>query len=121
MQNRLLKILYRLDCLTPTIDLHRNLSLLTIKDIFILQVAKFVFKQRNNILPSSFHGYFSTNTQVHIHNTRLSCKLHMKWPNSTQGAKTIKSTGVTIFNKLPTHIINCTSLNEFKGRAKKHL
>ncbi len=30
-----------------------------------------------------------------------------------QGAKTIKSTGVTIFNKLPTHIINCTSLNGF--------
>ncbi len=110
-----------MDWLTSTLDLHRNLSLLTIKDICILQVAKFVFKQRNNILPSTFQGYFSTNAQVHTHNIRLSCKLHVKRPNSTQGAKTIKSTGVTIFNKLPTHVINCTSLNGFKSRTKKHL
>ncbi len=92
---------------------------LPIDHVFI--VAKYVFKQTNKNLPSTFQGYFSTNTQVHTHNTRLSYKLHVKRPNSTQGVKTIKSTGVTIFNKLPTRIINCTSLNRFKRRTKKHL
>ncbi len=34
MQNRLLKVLYLLDWFTTTMDLHRNLSFLTIKNIF---------------------------------------------------------------------------------------
>ncbi len=119
MQNHLLKILYQLDWLNPTKDLHGKLSLLTIKDFF-LQVSKFVFKQRNNILPPIFQVFFSTNTQVHTHNTRLSCKLHVNRPSSTQRVKTIKYTGVAIFNKLPTYIINCTSLKGFKSITKKH-
>ncbi len=65
MQNRQLKVPYQLDWLTPTMDLHWHLSLLTIKDSYVLQVAKFVFKQRHDILPQTFQGCFSC-LSVHI-------------------------------------------------------
>jgi hypothetical protein len=121
MQNRLLKTLYRLDWLTPTVDLHRDLSLLTVKDIFKLHVAKFVFKQKNGSLPSTFNTYFSTNAQVHRHSTRQVNSLHVIRPNTTQGAKTIKIMGVNIYNNLPAYITDSPSIKAFKRRIRKHL
>ncbi len=70
MQNHMIKVLYNLDWLTPTNNLHRDLSILTVKDIFKLQVAKFMYKQTGNGLPSIFIMYYTTNAKVHRYRTR---------------------------------------------------
>ena len=121
MQNCTIKILYNLDWLTPTNQLHRDLSLLTIKDIFKLQVAKFVYKQRGNSLPSIFRKYYSTHAQVRGHRTRQTDRLHVHNPRTTHGVKYIKVIGINVFNNLPMYITNSPSLNSFKRRVKKHL
>ncbi len=69
MQNRTIKVQYNLDWLTPTNNLHRDLSILTVKDIFKLQVIKFVYKQTGNCLPSIFIMYYTTNPLVHRYRT----------------------------------------------------
>ncbi len=70
MQNRFIKVLYNLDWLTPTNNLHRDLSILTVKDIFKLQVEKYVYKQTGNCFPSIFIKYYTTNAQVHRYRNR---------------------------------------------------
>ncbi len=61
MQNCTIKLLYNLDWLTPTNNLHQDLSILTVKDIFKLQVAQYVSKQTGNCLPSIFMKYLLYN------------------------------------------------------------
>ena len=120
MQNRLLKILYQMDWLTPTYTLHKNLFLLTIKDIFKLQVAKFVYKQRSGSLPATFHNYYTTNSKIHRYRTRQSDLLHTNRHISSQGGKTIKYIGIKTYNSLPACITDSPNLKIFKSRVRKH-
>jgi hypothetical protein len=113
--------LYKLDWYTPTSNLHRDLSILTIKDVFKLQIAKFVYQHKNGSLPAIFQNYFSTNAQVHRYRTRQANLMHANRPRTSHGAKTIKISGVNIFNGLPRCIIDSPSLNSFKTRVKHHL
>lgn len=120
MQNRILKMLYKLDWYTHTNDMHRNLSLLKVKDIFHLQVVKFVYKQKNNLLPPTFKHYFITNAQVHHHQTRQAGNIHASRPRTGIGAKCMKVSGMKIYNALPNHLLQCHSLHSFKGKASHH-
>ncbi len=120
MQNCTIKELYNLD-LSPTNNLHSDLSILTIKDIFKLQVAQFVFKQTGNCLPSIFIKYYTTNAQVHRYRTRQVDRLHVPISRTTHAVKSIKVTGVKVFNSLPLYIMNRLSINSCKLRVRKHL
>ena len=51
--------------------LYKNLFLLKLKDIYKLQLAKFMFKLHNNCLPKVFYDSLITLESVHEHNTRL--------------------------------------------------
>ncbi len=121
MQNRTIKVLYNLDRLTPTNNLHMDLSILIVKDIFKLQVTKFVYKQTGNCLPSIFIKYLTTNAQVHRCRTRQVDRLHVPISRTTHGVKSIKVTGVNVFNRWPLYTTNSLSINSFKLRVRKHL
>ncbi len=121
MQNCTVKSLYNLDWFTPTAILHRNLTLLTVKDMFMLQLAKFVHKQRNESLPQVFNNYYTINSQVYRYSTRQSNLLHSKKHKSANLAKTLKVAGTKLYNSLPWYITDSPSLNTFKNRLQKHL
>ena len=75
LQNRILKILFNKDWFTPTPDLHRELGLLQVKDIFFQSILNFVYKQKNGLLPEIFDDYFKTRNQIHNINTRQANKI----------------------------------------------
>ena len=68
-QNRSLKILYQKDYFTPTKVLHSDLNILMVQDIYKLSIAKFVYKQKNELLPEIFTNFFTENSQIHSYNT----------------------------------------------------
>ncbi len=107
MQNHTIKVLYNLDWLTPTNNLHRDVSILTVKDIFKLQVAKFVYKQTGNCLLSIFIKYYTTNAQVHRYRTRQVDRLHVPICRTTHGLKSIRVTGVNVLYLLNSFQIVC--------------
>ena len=66
----------KLKYLTHTAPYFKNLQVLTIFDIYTLQVSQFIFKVTFNLLPSSLVTYFQINSAVHSHNTKsVKCSL----------------------------------------------
>ncbi len=118
-QNRALKILYRLDYLTPTIKLHTDLNLLLVKDIYKCSIAKFVYKQQNNLLPNIFNKYIIKNTNIHNYNTRQ--MLHVPHITKQIGKYKTEYQGVVIWNALPKNIVQSKSVKGFHKKIKKYV
>ncbi len=112
-QNRALKILYNRDYLTPTTKLHTDLNLLLVKDIYKINIAKFVFKHQNESLPDIFKDLFTENSNIHSHNTRQSRKLHIDYPKNKFGKLKTKHQGTIIWNAIPPRIQNSNTVKTF--------
>ena len=121
-QNKSLKTLYYKDYLTPienwqtpTLDLHKNLNFLLVKDISKVNVLKFVHQQRSGNLPEAFDDYFSEVKQHHNVNTRQKHNLQVG-RESVLGKKKMKHRGATLWNEIDKNTRNietkkCFALN----------
>ena len=105
---------------THALPLFHKLNTLTITDINQLQTALFVHDYIHNKLPPNFNDYFTTNKQIHTHNTRQSHKFHLPLPTTTAEMHHILYHGAKLWNELPNHITNIANKLSFKKHLKKH-
>ena len=117
-----------------------KLDLLKVKDIFIMQISKFIFNCLKLETPNNFRNWFKFNCETHDHKTRLSyfelgksnyfdlCKLtksnnlFIHYARTTHyGLKLIRVSGPKIWNSLPLEIRNSNSINLFKKDIKEYL
>ena len=64
---------------THTAPLFREKCILKICDINVVQVATFMFRYVNNLLPSSFANYFVFNSDIHGYETRQCKDIHLTY------------------------------------------
>jgi len=101
---------YRTGSLIHAEPLFLKLNILTLSDIFKLQISKFIFDCVNCNGPSQFHSYFSSVPS--FHNTAAFRNQHLQVPDArttTYGIKSIKYTGARIWNLIPLRIRICPS------------
>ena len=118
--------------------LYKNLEILKFEDIFKLNVAKFVYSTLMFQSPINFHEWFSYDHEIHDHSTRSgteiirnehfdvgvsahSYTLHTKGSQNKYGENMIQKSGPIIWNSIPEHIQDATSISSFKNQLKKHL
>jgi hypothetical protein len=118
-QNRALKILNNRDFKTPTKQLHKDLNILLVKDIYNSSIAQFIQKQKLNLLPSIFNNYFRNNNEIHNHNTRNNNKLFIERKRTEQGKLMLNHRGSTIWNQLPDSITSLDKIGTFKLKVNK--
>ena len=70
LQKRAVRIISKSEVSAHTSPLFKNLQLLKFIDINKLQIGQFMFKYKNDLLPKSFKGIFSMNSEIHNYNTR---------------------------------------------------
>ena len=56
--------------LFPSLPLFFELGLLNVKDVFVLQISKFIHKCLNFNIICNFHNWFKLNCEVHKYKTR---------------------------------------------------
>ena len=117
-QNRALKVLFNKEFRTPTIELHKELQLLMVKDIAKVNLLKFVHQQRNNTLPEAFDNYYSKVCHHHSRDTRQKHNLHVN-RESTLGKKSTKHRGAVQWNLIKKEIRNCQTTKCFAHNLKK--
>ncbi len=102
------------DWFTHSNDLHIELNILKVEDIFKHSMVQLVYKQRNNLLPDVFDSYFKPRNEIHNLQTRNAHKLHVIRVKHYYGESILKYKGAKIYNELPNDIMYCKSLNNFK-------
>ena len=90
----------------PTI--YKMQKILQLKDIYNLEVSKFMYKCTTSQLPATFNNYFKLITDVHSYNTRQVKTRQFALPKarSNWGAKMIKYSAIEIWSKIPPEIKN---------------
>ncbi len=118
-QNRSLKILHNKDYFTPTIQLHRDLNLLLVQDIYKLGIAKFVYKHQTDTLPEIFDNIFTVNNEIHHHNTRQRGNLHVEHKVKKRENLKTRHQWTEIWNATPTNIQECKTIKSFSIKFRK--
>ena len=89
-------------------------------DINKLQIACFVYKSINSLLPHCFANFFEFNDTVHDYN--LQNNRNIKLHQSTTNVKffSIKCNGTRIWNDTDISIRDARHIDIFKAKLKQH-
>ncbi len=117
-QNRALTILYNNDFRISTKQLHRDINILLVQDIYNTSIEQFINKQQNNLLPDIFQHYIKPISEIHCHHTRHGNKLFLDCKRSEQGKLMTNYRGTLIWNNLPNTIIAIEKTASFKRQTK---
>ena len=89
---------------------------LKICDINVVQVATFMFRYVNNLLPSSFVNYFVLNSDIYGYDTRHCKDIHLTYFRTNLRGSCIQINGLKFWNAIPVLIKNAMSVHAFKRK-----
>ena len=103
-------------------QLYLDQKVLSLENIFKLEVGKFCFKYKRDLLPNSFSNFFTEIGKIHNHRTRnFKNKLYLKKQNKKAGILTLAHTGAKLWNSFPTSLQNHNNFHSFCKNLKIYL
>ena len=102
--------------------LFKGLNVLKLSDIIALQLAVFMYKFHNQLLPSVFDTFLNLVGNIHCYNTRLSSRMTYAIPKArtNYGILNIRFQGVNVWNDISDDI-KLLPLKRFKNKLKSLL
>ncbi len=83
-----------------------------VSEIYKLNIAKFVYKPKNGLLPDIFNNLFKENNKIHSHNTWQAINIHHKHTENKYGKLTTENQGTMIWNSIPIEIRNLKTIRK---------
>jgi hypothetical protein len=118
LQKRAIRLIANSDWNAHSAPLFLDLKVLTIHQLNLLQVASFMYKVYNNLLPQYFIDMFILNHSVHSHNTRQCNDFHVPYHRLVLTSNSIRVFGVCLWNNICQDIRNSNSLQSFRTKYK---
>ena len=118
LQKRAIRLVANSDWNAHSAPLFLDLKVLTIHQLNLLQVASFMYKVNNNLLPQYFIDMFLFNHSVHSHNTRQCNLYHVPYHRLVLTSNSIRVFGVNLWNNICDDIRNSKSLQSFRTKYK---
>ena len=115
-QKRAARVILDCDVYTPSSELFKELNWQTFPERVTYQKAILMYKKINNICPDYLKNYISYTYDISCRDTRsTNCnQLYTPKPNCELFRKSFMYSGAAIWNYLPLHVKNATSVNTFK-------
>ena len=101
--------------------LFKELNILNVYKMYKYQIALFMYKHQNGLIPLIKCFSFATNESVHDHFTRQCSSLHMAHCRAKKRQLTIFFQGPKLWNSLPSSLRDSPLVNFFKKHVKKYL
>ena len=111
LQKRILKIIKQVPIQTKSKQIFRELEVLPVPCIYILESVCFIHQNLNS---------FKTNSDYHKYDTRTSCNIHLNYHRLTRSLNSLSHKVCTLYNKLPQHTKKYNN-KLFKKEVKKIL
>ena len=118
LQNKLLKVLFNKPYRTGTNDLHHELRLLKVDDLYRISVLNFVYKAVNRESIDQFSNYFHFRDTIHGHNTRGKKQIIRKKVTNNYGKSTVHYQGANLWNLYSQHSTSVKTCNSFKRKMR---
>jgi len=99
-----------------------QLKLLTIFDIFKLQISKFSYNSMNGLSPYTMFR-FTPAAEIHHHQTRFASagNLYINYNRTNYGLKSVQAVGSRLWNTIPLSIQNSVTIFSFSRQMKQLL
>ena len=103
--------------------IYKELKLLDVKNTFYFETSKFMFKLKNELLPTTFANYFETSSvsSDHSYTLRSSVRRTHVFTRLLSSNKTIQIRGEKLWNEIPEDLRENISFNLFKKATKNML
>ena len=102
--------------------IYEILEILNIEQTYILEVGKFAYRDKNNLVPTQVAKFFEISRTENTRITRQSTRSSERILNQTTfGAKSIQKAIVEGWETIPEEIRNSPWFNSFKRMYKCHL
>ena len=100
-----------------------ELEILNLGQIHNVEKAKFMYKYKQNKLPSNFNDYFQEVGENHHYNLRSTSQQNFQPTRfkTRYGKKRIQYDGVKIWNDIPMIIKDSNTLKSFSGLYKAYV
>lgn len=118
LQKRAIRLITNSDWNAHSAPLFLASKVLTIHQLNLLQVASFMYKVYNKLLPQYFIDMFVFNRSVHSHYTRQCNDFHVPHHRLVLTSNSIRVFGVSLWNNICINIRNSNSLQSFRTKYK---
>ena len=119
LQKKAIRIITFSGFFEHTSPLFKDLNVIKLFDEVTVHIAVFVYKFKNQLLPTNFNVFFTSIKETHNYNTRLSSRLTYALPKTrtNYGIFNIRYQGAKIWNAISDNI-KLLSLKQFKKKLK---
>ena len=94
-----------------------RLYILPIYEMYKYNLAVYMFRIINNLIPPLNHHRFIFNSSIHYHNTKSKSKIHTRYCRTAMRQSTFAFQGPRLWSELPAYLTTATSLPIFKKIA----
>ena len=96
-------------------------NVLTVSDMYTLELGVFMYRFSIGDLPVAFKNYFSKRSDIHEYPTRHVNDLNLTNNKKSFSDHTIRTRGPILWNSLPKSIKECKSVKHFRTLLKTQL
>ena len=101
--------------------LFAKFNLLTVKDMYSLELGVFMYRYSMNDLPDLFNGYFTKRSDIHGYQTRHVNDLNLTNNKKAFSDHSIRATGPTFWNSIDKKTKTCKSVKHFRNQLKQNM
>jgi hypothetical protein len=112
IQKRAIRVMNSISNRTSCKQYFKEMELLPLPCVYILEAVLYVRKHTN---------MFNRNNSIHEHKTKAQNDIHIERHYTCMIAKNAYYLCCLLYNKLPTYIKNCKTINQFKQETKRLL
>ena len=104
-----------------TAPLFAKYNVLTIEDMYTLELGTFMYRYSVNELPLIFNDYFSKRSDIHSYQTRHTHCLNLTRNKRTFSDNAIRTTGPLLWNSIDKKMKESKSVKHFRTQFKQSL
>ena len=121
VQKRLIRIITCSPFRAHTEPLMFANRLMSLSNINVYMTCIFVYQCLDGCTPDIFNDFYASNRNVHDHETRQACDLHVPYGRLDIRRNSMKIHGANMWNSIPENIKKSDSINVFKQRLRNYL
>ena len=120
-QKRSIRIVMGAQYNAHTSPLFKHLNIVKLHDLYELQIAKYMYSYSQNTLPIPLMTLFTSNDNIHTHDTRNRHNPHISQRRITTASKSLRHRGPDIWYNIPEEITSRKNITSFSKQFKKRI